>query len=192
MNSSITVSLIYSAYIVFSFYLYFSDRKSWEEYIEKIQEKTFIPNQYLALIILLVILMLPINMVKVILSPSPELTEEPKRVITQYYPELGQKLEGKYIEIDIVDVEPLLRKVAELFENGFGESEIGKVKSLLNSGVQDEKLIFNVRYKVMNVPLVIEVTSDNEDLFKLGLFTNSRLPGLINKVIDVYVQEVYW
>lgn len=52
--------------------------------------------------------LLPIYMVKELLIKSPELPEESKRVITKYYPELEQNLEGKYAELNIDDVEPLL------------------------------------------------------------------------------------
>ena len=167
-----SISLLISLYIAVAFYIYFQQKREWKNIVEHIRDSMPVSDNSIGVAVFVIVLILPIVMtvfhlkkfllkIKLLNEPdTEEITDDAKYFIKKYYPEIEQDLEGISVEIIYENLDILLNSISDLLINGFGESEVLRVRNVVRKLVvseeEEEKISFYIKHEGITSMLVIE------------------------------------
>jgi hypothetical protein len=98
----------------------------------------------------------------------------------------GLKLEETSVNLDMEQLEPLLRNISSLIERGFAEDEIREVCELAEEMEveQEKRLGFPIQFGREETALRIKIFMDDEESPDLYFFAPPKLIEKIEKIID--------
>ena len=196
------ISLLSSFYIVIAFYIYFQQKREWKNIVEHIRDSMPVSDNSIGVAVFVIVLILPIVMtvfhlkkfllkIKLLNEPdTEEITDDAKYFIKKYYPEIEQDLEGISVEIIYENLDILLNSISDLLINGFGESEVLRVRNVVRKLVvseeEEEKISFYIKHEGITSMLVIEFIKKKLNYFEITFYVKQELAKLFNEKIDNY------
>lgn len=197
-----SISLLISLYIAVAFYIYFQQKREWKNIVEHIRDSMPVSDNSIGVAVFVIVLILPIVMtvfhlkkfllkIKLLNEPdTEEITDDAKYFIKKYYPEIDQDLEGIYVEIIYENLDILLNSISDLLINGFGESEVLRVRNVVRKLVvseeEEEKISFYIKHEGITSMLVIEFIKKKLNYFEITFYVKQELAKLFNEKIDNY------
>ena len=197
-----SISLLISLYIAVAFYIYFQQKREWKNIVEHIRDSTPVSDNSIGVAVFVIVLILPIVMtvfhikkfllkIKLLNEPdTEEITDDAKYFIKKYYPEIEQDLEGISVEIIYENLDILLNSISDLLINGFGESEVLRVRNVVRKLVvseeEEEKISFYIKHEGITSMLVIEFIKKKLNYFEITFYVKQELAKLFNEKIDNY------
>ena len=195
-------SLLISLYIAVAFYIYFQQKREWKNIVEHIRDSMPVSDNSIGVAVFVIVLILPIVMtvfhlkkfllkIKLLNEPdTEEITDDAKYFIKKYYPEIEQDLEGISVEIIYENLDILLNSISDLLINGFGESEVLRVRNVVRKLVvseeEEEKISFYIKHEGITSMLVIEFIKKKLNYFEITFYVKQELAKLFNEKIDNY------
>ena len=178
-----SISLLISLYIAVAFYIYFQQKREWKNIVEHIRDSMPVSDNSIGVAVFVIVLILPIVMtvfhlkkfllkIKLLNEPdTEEITDDAKYFIKKYYPEIEQDLEGISVEIIYENLDILLNSISDLLINGFGESEVLRVRNVVRKLVvseeEEEKISFYIKHEGITSMLVIEFIKKKLNYFEI-------------------------
>ena len=197
-----SISLLISLYIAVAFYIYFQQKREWKNIVEHIRDSMPVSDNSIGVAVFVIVLILPIVMtvfhlkkfllkIKLLNEPdTEEITDDAKYFIKKYYPEIEQDLEGISVEIIYENLDILLNSISDLLINGFGESEVLRVRNVVRKLVvseeEEEKISFYIKHEGITSMLVIEFIKKKLNYFEITFYVKQELAKLFNEKIDTY------
>ena len=197
-----SISLLISLYIAVAFYIYFQQKREWKNIVEHIRDSMPVSDNCIGVAVFVIVLILPIVMtvfhlkkfllkIKLLNEPdTEEITDDAKYFIKKYYPEIEQDLEGISVEIIYENLDILLNSISDLLINGFGESEVLRVRNVVRKLVvseeEEEKISFYIKHEGITSMLVIEFIKKKLNYFEITFYVKQELAKLFNEKIDNY------
>ena len=197
-----SISLLISLYIAVAFYIYFQQKREWKNIVEHIRDSMPVSDNSIGVAVFVLVLILPIVMtvfhlkkfllkIKLLNEPdTEEITDDAKYFIKKYYPEIEQDLEGISVEIIYENLDILLNSISDLLINGFGESEVLRVRNVVRKLVvseeEEEKISFYIKHEGITSMLVIEFIKKKLNYFEITFYVKQELAKLFNEKIDNY------
>ena len=197
-----SISLLISLYIAVAFYIYFQQKREWKNIVEHIRDSMPVSDNSIGVAVFVIVLILPIVMtvfhlkkfllkIKLLNEPdAEEITDDAKYFIKKYYPEIEQDLEGISVEIIYENLDILLNSISDLLINGFGESEVLRVRNVVRKLVvseeEEEKISFYIKHEGITSMLVIEFIKKKLNYFEITFYVKQELAKLFNEKIDNY------
>ena len=197
-----SISLLISLYIAVAFYIYFQQKREWKNIVEHIRDSMPVSDNSIGVAVFVIVLILPIVMtvfhlkkfllkIKLLNEPdTEEITDDAKYFIKKYYPEIEQDLEGISVEIIYENLDILLNSISDLLINGFGESEVLRVRNVVRKLVvseeEEEKISFYIKHEGNTSMLVIEFIKKRLNYFEITFYVKQELAKLFNEKIDNY------
>ena len=197
-----SISLLISLYIAVAFYIYFQQKREWKNIVEHIRDSMPVSDNSIGVAVFVIVLILPIVMtvfhlkkfllkIKLLNEPdTEEITDDAKYFIKKYYPEIEQDLEGISVEIIYENLDILLNSISDLLINGFGESEVLRVRNVVRKLVvseeEEEKIGFYIKHGGITSMLVIEFIKKKLNYFEITFYVKQELAKLFNEKIDNY------
>ena len=197
-----SISLLISLYIAVAFYIYFQQKREWKNIVEHIRDSMLVSDNSIGVAVFVIVLILPIVMtvfhikkfllkIKLLNEPdTEEITDDAKYFIKKYYPEIEQDLEGISVEIIYENLDILLNSISDLLINGFGESEVLRVRNVVRKLVvseeEEEKISFYIKHEGITSMLVIEFIKKKLNYFEITFYVKQELAKLFNEKIDNY------
>ena len=197
-----SISLLISLYIAVAFYIYFQQKREWKNIVEHIRDSMPVSDNSIGVAVVVIVLILPIVMtvfhikkfllkIKLLNEPdTEEITDDAKYFIKKYYPEIEQDLEGISVEIIYENLDILLNSISDLLINGFGESEVLRVRNVVRKLVvseeEEEKISFYIKHEGITSMLVIEFIKKKLNYFEITFYVKQELAKLFNEKIDNY------
>ena len=197
-----SISLLMSLYIAVAFYIYFQQKREWKNIVEHIRDSMPVSDNSIGVAVFVIVLILPIVMtvfhlkkfllkIKLLNEPdTEEITDDAKYFIKKYYPEIEQDLEGISVEIIYENLDILLNSISDLLINGFGESEVLRVRNVVRKLVvseeEEEKISFYIKHEGITSMLVIEFIKKKLNYFEITFYVKQELAKLFNEKIDNY------
>ena len=197
-----SISLLISLYIAVAFYIYFQQKREWKNIVEHIRDSMPVSDNSIGVAVFVIVLILPIVMtvfhlkkfllkIKLLIEPdTEEITDDAKYFIKKYYPEIEQDLEGISVEIIYENLDILLNSISDLLINGFGESEVLRVRNVVRKLVvseeEEEKISFYIKHEGITSMLVIEFIKKKLNYFEITFYVKQELAKLFNEKIDNY------
>lgn len=197
-----SISLLISLYIAVAFYIYFQQKREWKNIVEHIRDSMPVSDNSIGVAVFVIVLILPIVMtvfhlkkfllkIKLLNEPdTEEITDDAKYFIKKYYPEIDQDLEGISVEIIYENLDILLNSISDLLINGFGESEVLRVRNVVRKLVvseeEEEKISFYIKHEGITSMLVIEFIKKKLNYFEITFYVKQELAKLFNEKIDNY------
>ena len=197
-----SISLLISLYIAVAFYIYFQQKREWKNIVEHIRDSMPVSDNSIGVAVFVIVLILPIVMtvfhlkkfllkIKLLNEPdTEEITDDAKYFIKKYYPEIEQDLEGISVEIIYENLDILLNSISDLLINGFGESEVLRVRKVVRKLVvseeEEEKISFYIKHEGITSMLVIEFIKKKLNYFEITFYVKQELAKLFNEKIDNY------
>lgn len=197
-----SISLLISLYIAVAFYIYFQQKREWKNIVEHIRDSMPVSDNSIGVAVFVIVLILPIVMtvfhlkkfllkIKLLNEPdTEEITDDAKYFIKKYYPEIEQDLEGISVEIIYENLDILLNSISDLLINGFGESEVLRVRNVVRKLVvseeEEEKISFYIKHEGTTSMLVIEFIKKKLNYFEITFYVKQELAKLFNEKIDNY------
>ena len=197
-----SISLLISLYIAVAFYIYFQQKREWKNIVEHIRDSMPVSDNSIGVAVFVIVLILPIVMtvfhlkkfllkIKLLNEPdAEEITDDAKYFIKKYYPEIDQDLEGISVEIIYENLDILLNSISDLLINGFGESEVLRVRNVVRKLVvseeEEEKISFYIKHEGITSMLVIEFIKKKLNYFEITFYVKQELAKLFNEKIDNY------
>ena len=197
-----SISLLISLYIAVAFYIYFQQKREWKNIVEHIRDSMPVSDNSIGVAVFVIVLILPIVMtvfhlkkfllkIKLLNEPdTEEITDDAKYFIKKYYPEIEQDLEGISVEIIYENLDILLNSISDLLINGFGESEVLRVRNVVRKLVvseeEEEKISFYIKHEDITSMLVIEFIKKKLNYFEITFYVKQELAKLLNEKIDNY------
>ncbi len=197
-----SISLLISLYIAVAFYIYFQQKREWKNIVEHIRDSMPVSDNSIGVAVFVIVLILPIVMtvfhlkkfllkIKLLNEPdTEEITDDAKYFIKKYYPEIEQDLEGISVEIIYENLDILLNSISDLLINGFGESEVLRVRNVVRKLVvseeEEEKISFYIKHEGITSMLVIEFIKKKLNYFEITFYVRQELAKLFNEKIDNY------
>ena len=197
-----SISLLISLYIAVAFYIYFQQKREWKNIVEHIRDSMPVSDNSIGVAVFVIVLILPIVMtvfhlkkfllkIKLLNEPdTEEITDDAKYFIKKYYPESEQDLEGISVEIIYENLDILLNSISDLLINGFGESEVLRVRNVVRKLVvseeEEEKISFYIKHEGTTSMLVIEFIKKKLNYFEITFYVKQELAKLFNEKIDNY------
>ena len=197
-----SISLLISLYIAVAFYIYFQQKREWKNIVEHIRDSMPVSDNSIGVAVFVIVLILPIVMtvfhikkfllkIKLLNEPdTEEITDDAKYFIKKYYPEIDQDLEGISVEIIYENLDILLNSISDLLINGFGESEVLRVRNVVRKLVvseeEEEKISFYIKHEGITSMLVIEFIKKKLNYFEITFYVKQELANLFNEKIDNY------
>ena len=197
-----SISLLISLYIAVAFYIYFQQKREWKNIVEHIRDSMPVSDNSIGVAVFVIVLILPIVMtvfhikkfllkIKLLNEPdTEEITDDAKYFIKKYYPEIDQDLEGISVEIIYENLDILLNSISDLLINGFGESEVLRVRNVVRKLVvseeEEEKISFYIKHEGITSMLVIEFIKKKLNYFEITFYVKQELAKLLNEKIDNY------
>ncbi len=197
-----SISLLISLYIAVAFYIYFQQKREWKNIVKHIRDSMPVSDNSIGVAVFVIVLILPIVMtvfhikkfllkIKLLNEPdTEEITDDAKYFIKKYYPEIEQDLEGISVEIIYENLDILLNSISDLLINGFGESEVLRVRNvarkLVVSEEEEEKISFYIKHEGITSMLVIEFIKKKLNYFEITFYVKQELAKLFNEKIDNY------
>ena len=197
-----SISLLISLYIAVAFYIYFQQKREWKNIVEHIRDIMPVSDNSIGVAVFVIVLILPIVMtvfhikkfllkIKLLNEPdTEEITDDAKYFIKKYYPEIEQDLEGISVEIIYENLDILLNSISDLLINGFGESEVLRVRNVVRKLVvseeEEEKISFYIKHEGITSMLVIEFIKKKLNYFEITFYVKQELAKLFNEKIDNY------
>lgn len=197
-----SISLLISLYIAVAFYIYFQQKREWKNIVEHIRDSMPVSDNSIDVAVFVIVLILPIVMtvfhikkfllkIKLLNEPdTEEITDDAKYFIKKYYPEIEQDLEGISVEIIYENLDILLNSISDLLINGFGESEVLRVRNVVRKLVvseeEEEKISFYIKHEGITSMLVIEFIKKKLNYFEITFYVKQELAKLFNEKIDNY------
>ena len=197
-----SISLLISLYIAVAFYIYFQQKREWKNIVEHIRDSMPVSDNSIGVAVFVIVLILPIVMtvfhlkkfllkIKLLNEPdTEEITDDAKYFIKKYYPEIEQDLEGISVEIIYENLDILLNSISDLLINGFGESEVLRVRTVVRklgvSEEEEEKISFYIKHEGITSMLVIEFIKKKLNYFEITFYVKQELAKLFNEKIDNY------
>ena len=197
-----SISLLISLYIAVAFYIYFQQKREWKNIVEHIRDSMPVSDNSIGVAVFVIVLILPIVMtvfhlkkfllkIKMLNEPdTEEITDDAKYFIKKYYPEIEQDLEGISVEIIYENLDILLNSISDLLINGFGESEVLRVRNVVRKLVvseeEEEKISFYIKHEGITSMLVIEFIKKKLNYFEITFYVKQELAKLFNEKIDNY------
>lgn len=182
----------------FSFY----NKQEWKNIVEHIRDSMPVSDNSIGVAVFVIVLILPIVMtvfhlkkfllkIKLLNEPdTEEITDDAKYFIKKYYPEIEQDLEGISVEIIYENLDILLNSISDLLINGFGESEVLRVRNVVRKLVvseeEEEKISFYIKHEGITSMLVIEFIKKKLNYFEITFYVKQELAKLFNEKIDNY------
>ena len=181
-----SISLLISLYIAVAFYIYFQQKREWKNIVEHIRDSMPVSDNSIGVAVFVIVLILPIVMtvfhikkfllkIKLLNEPdTEEITDDAKYFIKKYYPEIEQDLEGISVEIIYENLDILLNSISDLLINGFGESEVLRVRNVVRKLVvseeEEEKISFYIKHEGITSMLVIEFIKKKLNYFEITFY----------------------
>ena len=197
-----SISLLISLYIAVAFYIYFQQKREWKNIVEHIRDSMPVSDNSIGVAVFVIVLILPIVMtvfhlkkfllkIKLLNEPdTEEITDDAKYFIKKYYPEIEQDLEGISVEIIYENLDILLNSISDLLINGFGESEVLRVRNVVRKLVvseeEEEKISFYIKHEGITSMLVFEFIKKKLNYFEITFYAKQELAKLFNEKIDNY------
>lgn len=197
-----SISLLISLYIAVAFYIYFQQKREWKNIVEHIRDSMPVSDNSIGVAVFVIVLILPIVMtvfhlkkfllkIKLLNEPdTEEITDDAKYFIKKYYPEIEQDLEGISVEIIYENLDILLNSISDLLINGFGESEVLRVRNVVRKLVvseeEEEKISSYIKHEGITSMLVIEFIKKKLNYFEITFYVKQELAKLFNEKIDNY------
>ena len=197
-----SILLLISLYIAVAFYIYFQQKREWKNIVEHIRDSMPVSDNSIGVAVFVIVLILPIVMtvfhlkkfllkIKLLNEPdTEEITDDAKYFIKKYYPEIEQDLEGISVEIIYENLDILLNSISDLLINGFGESEVLRVRNVVRKLVvseeEEEKISFYIKHEGITSMLVIEFIKKKLNYFEITFYVKQELAKLFNEKIDNY------
>ena len=197
-----SISLLISLYIAVAFYIYFQQKREWKNIVEHIRDSMPVSDNSIGVAVFVIVLILPIVMtvfhikkfllkIKLLNEPdTEEITDDAKYFIKKYYPEIEQDLDGISVEIIYENLDILLNSISDLLINGFGESEVLRVRNVVRKLVvseeEEEKISFYIKHEGITSMLVIEFIKKKLNYFEITFYVKQELAKLFNEKIDNY------
>ena len=197
-----SISLLISLYIAVAFYIYFQQKREWKNIVEHIRDSMPVSDNSIGVAVFVIVLILPIVMtvfhlkkfllkIKLLNEPdTEEITDDAKYFIKKYCPEIEQDLEGISVEIIYENLDILLNSISDLLINGFGESEVLRVRNVVRKLVvseeEEEKISFYIKHEGITSMLVIEFIKKKLNYFEITFYVKQELAKLFNEKIDNY------
>ena len=197
-----SISLLISLYIAVAFYIYFQQKREWKNIVKHIRDSMPVSDNSIGVAVFVIVLILPIVMtvfhlkkfllkIKLLNEPdTEEITDDAKYFIKKYYPEIEQDLEGISVEIIYENLDILLNSISDLLINGFGESEVLRVRNVVRKLVvseeEEEKISFYIKHEGITSMLVIEFIKKKLNYFEITFYVKQELAKLFNEKIDNY------
>lgn len=197
-----SISLLISLYIAVAFYIYFQQKREWKNIVEHIRDSMPVSDNSIGVAVFVIVLILPIVMtvfhikkfllkIKLLNEPdTEEITDDAKYFIKKYYPEIEQDLEGISVEIIYENLDIFLNSISDLLINGFGESEVLRVRNVVRKLVvseeEEEKISFYIKHEGITSMLVIEFIKKKLNYFEITFYVKQELAKLFNEKIDNY------
>ena len=191
-----SISLLISLYIAVAFYIYFQQKREWKNIVEHIRDSMPVSDNSIGVAVFVIVLILPIVMtvfhlkkfllkIKLLNEPdTEEITDDAKYFIKKYYPEIEQDLEGISVEIIYENLDILLNSISDLLINGFGESEVLRVRNVVRKLVvseeEEEKISFYIKHEGITSMLVIEFIKKKLNYFEITFYVKQELAKLFN------------
>ena len=185
-----------------AFYIYFQQKREWKNIVEHIRDSMPVSDNSIGVAVFVIVLILPIVMtvfhlkkfllkIKLLNEPdTEEITDDAKYFIKKYYPEIEQDLEGISVEIIYENLDILLNSISDLLINGFGESEVLRVRNVVRKLVvseeEEEKISFYIKHEGITSMLVIEFIKKKLNYFEITFYVKQELAKLFNEKIDNY------
>ena len=201
-----SISLLISLYIAVAFYIYFQQKREWKNIVEHIRDSMPVSDNSIGVAVFVIVLILPIVMtvfhlkkfllkIKLLNEPdTEEITDDAKYFIKKYYPEIEQDLEGISVEIIYENLDILLNSISDLLINGFGESEVLRVRNVVRKLVvseeEEEKISFYIKHEGITSMLVIEFIKKKLNYFEITFYVKQELAKLFNEKIDNYLANL--
>ena len=201
-----SISLLISLYIAVAFYIYFQQKREWKNIVEHIRDSMPVSDNSIGVAVFVIVLILPIVMtvfhlkkfllkIKLLNEPdTEEITDDAKYFIKKYYPEIEQDLEGISVEIIYENLDILLNSISDLLINGFGESEVLRVRNVVRKLVvseeEEEKISFYIKHEGITSMLVIEFIKKKVNYFEITFYAKQELAKLFNEKIDNYLANL--
>ena len=201
-----SISLLISLYIAVAFYIYFQQKREWKNIVEHIRDSMPVSDNSIGVAVFVIVLILPIVMtvfhlkkfllkIKLLNEPdTEEITDDAKYFIKKYYPEIEQDLEGISVEIIYENLDILLNSISDLLINGFGESEVLRVRNVVRKLVvseeEEEKISFYIKHEGITSMLVIEFIKKKLNYFEITFYVKQELAKLFNEKIDNYYEKL--
>ena len=201
-----SISLLISLYIAVAFYIYFQQKREWKNIVEHIRDSMPVSDNSIGVAVFVIVLILPIVMtvfhlkkfllkIKLLNEPdTEEITDDAKYFIKKYYPEIEQDLEGISVEIIYENLDILLNSISDLLINGFGESEVLRVRNVVRKLVvseeEEEKISFYIKHEGITSMLVIEFIKKKLNYFEITFYVKQELAKLFNGKIDNYYERL--
>lgn len=195
-----SISLLISLYIAVAFYIYFQQKREWKNIVEHIRDSMPVSDNSIGVAVFVIVLILPIVMtvfhikkfllkIKLLNEPdTEEITDDAKYFIKKYYPEIEQDLEGISVEIIYENLDILLNSISDLLINGFGESEVLRVRNVVRKLVvseeEEEKISFYIKHEGITSMLVIEFIKKKLNYFEITFYVKQELAKLFNEKIS--------
>ena len=174
----------------------------WKNIVEHIRDSMPVSDNSIGVAVFVIVLILPIVMtvfhikkfllkIKLLNEPdTEEITDDAKYFIKKYYPEIDQDLEGISVEIIYENLDILLNSISDLLINGFGESEVLRVRNVVRKLVvseeEEEKISFYIKHEGITSMLVIEFIKKKLNYFEITFYVKQELAKLFNEKIDNY------
>jgi hypothetical protein len=202
--NSLVISLSLALYIIIAGGLYYKDRKDMAVLERYLNAQMPVNDTMLKIAFLLMFFCLPIlqtvSWVRTLLGKKDELEnyeDDPdmRAFIEEYYPEKMYEVEQATIVLDsIIEINGFIERLNGIFDKALDPIEQERVIYTARRAEKDidKNCQANVTYEGTSVPLIFKISrnADEDENFKIDIFTRSFVMDKIDSVMTAYVAEL--
>jgi hypothetical protein len=202
--NGLVISLSLALYIIIAGGLYYKDRKDMAVLERYLNSQMPVNDTMLKIAFLLMFFCLPIlqiiSWVRTLLGKKDELEnyeDDPdmRAFIEEYYPEKMYEVEQATIVLDsILEINGFIERLNGIFDKAIDPIEQERVIYTARRAEKDidKNCQANVTYGGTSVPLIFKISrnADEDENFKIDIFTRSFVMDKIDSVMTAYVAEL--
>jgi hypothetical protein len=202
--NGLVISLSLALYIIIAGGLYYKDRKDMAILERYLNSQMPVSDNMLKIAFLLMFFCLPIlqiiSWVRTLLGKKDELEnyeDDPdmRAFIEEYYPEKMYEVEQATIVLDsILEINGFIERLNGIFDEALDPIEQERVIHTARKAEKDidKNCQANVTYEGTSVPLIFKISrnADEDENFKIDIFTRSFVMDKIDSVMTAYVAEL--
>jgi hypothetical protein len=202
--NNLVVSLSLALYIIIAGGLYYKDRKDMAVLERYLNSQMPVNDNMLKIAFLLMFICLPILQIiswgRTLLGKKDELENyednpDMRAFIEEYYPEKMYEVEQATIVLDsILEINGFIERLNEIFDKDLDPIEQERVIHTARKAEKDidKNCQANVTYEGTSVPLIFKISrnDDEDENFKIDIFTRSFVMDKIDSVMTAYVAEL--
>ncbi len=202
--NSLVVSLSLALYIIIAGGLYYKDRKDMAVLERYLNSQMPVNDNMLKIAFFLMFICLPILQIiswgKTLLGKKDELEDyednpDMRAFIEEYYPEKMYEVEQATIVLDsILEINGFIERLNGIFDKDLDPIEQERVIHAARKAEKDidKNCQANVTYEGTSVPLIFKISrnDDEDENFKIDIFTRSFVLDKIDSVMTAYVAEL--